>query len=51
MTTEEYCPEHGLVETEDDNGIDRCPECERATSATPEEAERFEHQDDEHQDD
>ena len=41
-----YCPEHGLVKTVDDAGFDKCPDCGRATSFDAEEAERFEHQDD-----
>jgi hypothetical protein len=43
---EEYCPEHGAVMATDDDGITKCPHCDRATSTTPEEAERFAHQDD-----
>jgi hypothetical protein len=46
VASEEYCPEHGLVETEDDDGIDECPHCGRSTSTTAEEANRYEHQDD-----
>lgn len=45
--SEGYCPEHGLVKTVDDAGIDKCPDCGRATSFDAEEAARFEHQDDE----
>jgi hypothetical protein len=41
---EEYCPEHGKVSTQDDEGIARCPQCGRATSTTPEEAARYERQ-------
>ena len=43
----EFCPEHGEVKIIDDNGIYRCLHCERATSATMEEAIRYEAQDEE----
>jgi hypothetical protein len=44
-TNPEFCPEHGEVVTVEDEGVSRCPECERATSTTLEEAVRFESQD------
>ena len=40
----EYCAEHGEVEPIEDNGIERCPICEHATSTTTEEAVRFANQ-------
>ena len=40
----EYCPEHGEVIPTDDDGIAKCPTCDRATSTTPEEAKRYEAQ-------
>jgi hypothetical protein len=40
----EFCPEHGEVVPIDEEGIARCPTCDRATSTTPEEARRFETQ-------
>jgi RNA polymerase subunit RPABC4/transcription elongation factor Spt4 len=43
MTTE-YCAVHGRVEAVNDDGIERCPICEQATSTTMEEAVRFAHQ-------
>ena len=41
----EYCAEHGEVTPVDDEGTNRCPTCEHATSTTMEEAKRFAEQD------
>jgi Zn finger protein HypA/HybF involved in hydrogenase expression len=43
----EYCAEHGEVEPIEDNGIERCPTCQHATSTTLDEAVRFASQDEE----
>lgn len=43
----EYCAEHGEVESVDDDGIERCPKCQQATSTTMEEAVRFANQEEE----
>jgi hypothetical protein len=45
----EYCAEHGEVEVVyiADSDVAWCPKCQKATSIDAEEAERFEHQDDE----